>query len=73
MGAGQHTDFAGDLPDLIEGATIGATTILQHLVAEDLLFQVTENLAGFGRFGFIGEERNCLRLRLVDTAVAFEF
>ncbi len=46
--ARQNARFAPDLADLVERAAIGTPARIQHLVAEDLLFQRVEELAGFG-------------------------
>ncbi len=48
VGAGQHADFDGDRADLVERAAVRTPAILQHLVAEDPLLELIEQLAGFG-------------------------
>src|ERR1700691_2401517 len=47
VGARQHAGFDGDGANLIEGAAIRTAVVLQHLVAEDALFQRLEDLLAF--------------------------
>ncbi len=72
VGAGKNADFAGNGANLIEGTAIGTAVLLQHLVAEDALFQMLEDFCGFGLLRLFGIEREGLLLGLIDAAVAFE-
>src|SRR5947208_2121935 len=52
----QHGDFTRNRANLVKCAAVGTATILQHLVAEDALFQSIEYLAGFDLVSFIFEQ-----------------
>ncbi len=50
---GQHADFNPDIANLIELAAIGTALLFDHLLAEDLLAQQVEVLAGLLAAGFV--------------------
>ncbi len=44
--AGQHPDFTGDLPDLVEGARVGTPVAMQDVVAEIAFAEPLERMRG---------------------------
>ncbi len=70
---GQHANFNPDIADLIELAAIGTALFFDHLLAEDLLAQQIEVLAGLLAAGFVifRNRRLYFVLKLLDQRVAF--
>ena len=71
MSPRKHAGFDGDLANLIEGAAVGTAVILQHLIAEDALFESRKALAAFFALLFRQGFHHAL-LQRRDQPVAFQ-
>ena len=71
VGAGQNARLAPDGADFFEAAAIGTAADIEHLIAEDLLFESVEELAGF-RLLVVGGFLDGARMQRVDLRVAFQ-
>ena len=71
VGARQNAGFDGDLADLIEGAAVGTAVVLQHLIAEDALFESRETPGAFFALLF-GQGFDHALLEGGDQRVAFQ-
>ena len=71
VGARQHADFDGDLADLVECAAIRTAALLQHLVAEDALFESVESILAASTFCSSGQRFDHLLLDRMRRASSF--
>ena len=69
--ARQDADFDVDLADLVERSAVRTASILQHLIAEDALFQAIEQRARFGATLFPAELYRFV-VQFADFVIALE-